>query len=116
MKRALLALMLGATLCVPQAQAANPSLDVEGECRSISEADLSGCRCRGLYFENRLGSEEGAVALHLVGRSYVPEPRISAATLYKRFGADKLNEVARRILAMHDDAISYCPFSTHVAE
>src|ERR687893_747777 len=90
MERALIALVFGAALGLSQAQAADMALDVERECRLISESDLSGCRCRGLYYESKFGPGDGAAALHLVGRSYVPEPRIAVANLYERFGADRL--------------------------
>ena len=65
---------------------------------------------------DQVWSDEGAAALHLVERSFVPEPRISAATLYERFGADTLDRVARRILETHDEAVSSCPISAHIAE
>jgi hypothetical protein len=116
MERALFAFVVSVTASISSPQAMEPILDVEGECRSIAEADQSGCRCLGLYFANRFGPEEGVVALHLVGRSYVPAPLVSAAALYERFGADTLNSVAQRILKTHDEVIAYCPFSTHVAE
>jgi hypothetical protein len=116
MERALLALAFGATLGLSQALAADRVLDVEGECRAISETDLHGCTCLGRYFVTKFSLEEGAVALHLVERSFVPEPRISAATLYERFGADMLNRVAQRILETHDEAVSSCPISAHIAE
>jgi hypothetical protein len=93
-----------------------PSLDVVRECRSISDSDLYGCTCLGRYFVTKFGPEEGAAALHLVERSFVPEPRISAATLYERFGADTLDRVGRRILGTHDEAVSSCPISAHIAE
>jgi hypothetical protein len=115
-ERALLALAFGATLGLSQALAADRLLDVEGECRAISETDLHGCTCLGRYFVTKFGPEEGAAALHLMERSYVPEPRISAATLYERFGADTLDRVAQRILETHDEAISSCPISAHIAE
>ena len=116
MERALIALAFGAALGLSQAQAADMALDVEGECRLISEPDLSGCRCRGLYYESKFGPGDGAAALHLVGRSYVPEPRVTVANLYERFGADRLARVAGRVLETHDEVLSYCPFSAHDAD
>jgi hypothetical protein len=115
MHRALI-IMFGLAMTASPANAAETTLDVEGECRSIADSDLSGCRCQGFYYTSKFGSEEGAAALHLVGRSYVPEPRIAAASLYDRFGADTLNSVAYRIMATQDEVMSYCPFSTHVAD
>jgi hypothetical protein len=67
-----------------------------------------------LYFANKFGSDEGAAALHLVGRSYVSEPQLSVANLYERFGAAKLDKVAQKILETRGEVISYCPFSTHL--
>lgn len=116
MKRTLIAFMLGMTISASPVWAAETTLDVERECRSISEPDRAGCRCLGLYFLSRFGPDEGAAALHLVGRSYVPEPQVTAAALYERFGADRLDGVAYRILETHDEVIDYCPFSTHIAE
>ena len=116
MGRALLALVVGVTLGSSQALAADMVLDVEGECRSISESDLHGCACLGRYFMTKFGPHDGAAALHLMERSFVPEPRISAASLYERFGADTLDRVARRILETHDEAVSSCPISAHIAE
>ena len=116
MDRALIIFMFAIIMTASPAKAAGTTLDVEGECRSISDSDLSGCRCQGLYYTSRFGSEEGAAALHLVGRSYVPEPRVAAASLYDRFGADTLNRVAARIMGTQDEVMSYCPFSAHVAD
>ncbi len=116
MKRALMILMLGFAATAPQARATETALDVEGECRSIAGRDLPGCRCQGLYFENKFGLDEGNAALHLVARSYVPEPRITAAALYDRFGADRLNRVAHKIFETRDEVTAYCPFSTHLAD
>jgi hypothetical protein len=116
MERALIIIMFGIAMTASPAKAAETVLDVEGECQSITDSDLSGCRCKGFYYTSRFGSEEGAAALHLVGRSYVPEARITAASLYDRFGADTLNRVAHRIMATQDEVMSYCPFSTHVAD
>lgn len=117
MKSALLALILGwGILGASSAPATQPSPDIERECRSISDSDLHGCTCLGRYFVTKFGLDEGAAALHLVERSFVPEPRISVATLYGRFGADTLDRVARRILETHDEAVSFCPISAHVAE
>jgi hypothetical protein len=116
MERALIAIMFGIAMAAIPAQAAETAVDVESECRSISESDLSGCSCRGRYFASKLGADEGAAALHLVARSYVPEPRVAAASLYDRFGADRLNRAAYRILETHGEVTSYCPFSTHVAD
>jgi hypothetical protein len=114
MDRALLAFVVGTTLGLSQTPAA--ALDVERECRSISDSDLHGCKCLGRYFVTKFGPEEGAAALHLMERSYVPEPRISATNLYGRFGAETLNRVAHRILGTHDEAVSSCPISAHIAE
>ena len=116
MERALLALVFSVTAGASSAPAMEPSLDVVRECRSISDSDLHGCTCLGRYFVTKFGPEEGAAALHLVERSFVPEPRISTATLYERFGADTLDRVARRILGTHDEAVSSCPTSAHIAE
>ena len=91
-------------------------MDIEGECRSISDSDLHGCTCLGRYFVTKFGRDEGAAALHLMERSYVPEPRIIASMLYERFGADTLDRVARKILETHDEAVSSCPISAHIAE
>jgi hypothetical protein len=114
MDRALLVLAVGTVLGFFQTPAA--ALDVERECRSISESDSHGCKCLGQYFVTKFGPEDGAAALHLVERSFVPEPRINTATLYERFGADTLNRVAHRILGTFDEAVSSCPISAHIAE
>jgi len=90
------------------------ALDSEAECKSISETGVSDCRCSGLYFENKFGPDEGAAALHLVGRSHVPEPEVSLASLYDRFGAETLNKVAYRILETQGEVAFYCPFSTYL--
>ena len=116
MDRALLAIVVGVTLASSQALAADMVLDVEGECRLISESDLHGCTCLGRYFIAKLGPDDGAAALHLMERSFVPEARISAASLYERFGAATLDRVARRILETHDEDVSSCPISAHIAE
>jgi hypothetical protein len=116
MKHALVIALSGLAMMASPLHAAETALDVESECRSISESDLSGCSCQGRYFASKFGDDEGSVALHLVGRSYVPEPRIAAASLYDRFGAERLNSVAYRILDTRDEVVSYCPFSTHVAD
>jgi hypothetical protein len=92
------------------------ALDSEAECKSISEADISSCRCPGLYFQSKFGPDEGVVALHLVGRSYVSEPKVTLASLYERFGAAKIDEVARKILETQGEVAFYCPFSTHIAD
>jgi hypothetical protein len=115
MKTMLMAIAFGMCLGLPSAHATELPLNSEAECRLISEAD-SGCRCRGLYFESRFGPDEGAAALHLVSRSYVAEPQVSAASLYERFGAAKLDKVAERILRTGDEVMAYCPFSMHVAD
>ncbi len=115
MKHALMIVLFGLAMTASPG-AAETTLDVAGECRSIAESDLAGCSCQGLYFASKFGPEEGAAALHLVGRSYVPEPRIAAASLYDRFGADTLNRVAQRIMATQDEVMSYCPFSPHAAD
>jgi hypothetical protein len=114
MERALIIAALGTTVSLSGVQAAGPTFDSEAECRTISEAAVPSCRCQGLYFVNKFGLDEGAVALHLVGRSYVSEPRLSVANLYERFGAAKLDKVAQRILETRGEVISYCPFSTHL--
>ena len=41
---------------------------------------------------------------------------LNAASLYDRFGAERLNSVAYRILETRDEAMSYCPYSTHAAD
>lgn len=92
------------------------TLDSDAECKSISEADMSTCRCPGLYFASKFGPDEGVVALHLVGRSYVSEPKVTLAGLYERFGAAKIDEVARKILETQGEVAFYCPFSTHIAD
>ena len=116
MERALIALVFSVTAGTAPAPAAEPSSAIERECRSISESDLHGCTCLGRYFVTKFGPDEGVVALHLVERSYVPEPRISVSTLYERFGSDTLTRVAVRILETHDEAVSSCPISAHIAE
>jgi hypothetical protein len=115
MKHALMIALFGLAMTASP-QAAETTLDVAGECRSIAEADLAGCSCQGLYYASKFGPEEGAAALHLVGRSYAPEPRIAASSLYERFGAERLNSVAYRILETRDEVMSYCPFSPHAAD
>jgi hypothetical protein len=107
MDRALLALFLGHP-GVSEALAGDMTLDVERGCRSISESDLHGCTCLGGYFVTKFGPDESA-ALHLVERSFVSKPRISAAALSARFGADMLNRVAWKILETQDQAVSSCP-------
>lgn len=114
MERALIIAAFGMGLTLSGVQAAEPAFDSEAECRTIAEAAVPSCRCQGLYFANKFGADEGAVALHLVGRSYVSEPQISIATLYGRFGAAKLDKVAQKILETRGEVISYCPFSTHL--
>lgn len=114
MERALIIATLGMGLSLSGVQAAEPAFDNEAECRTISEAAVPSCRCQGLYFANKFGSDEGAAALHLVGRSYVSEPQLSVAHLYERFGASKLNKVAQKILETRSEVISYCPFSTYL--
>jgi hypothetical protein len=116
MERALLALLLGVPLGASQAQAGDAALDVEAECRSISEADLPGCGCQGRYFESKFGPDQGAAALHLVGRSYASTPRGAVTGLYDRFGAAKLNEVAQRIMATSGEVAFYCPLSPDLAD
>jgi hypothetical protein len=113
MGHAFIVAALGMGLSLSGAQAAGPAFDSEAECRSISEAAVPNCRCQGLYFENKFGADEGAAALHLVGRSYVSEPQLSVANLYERFGAAKLDKVAQKILETRGEVVSYCPFSTH---
>jgi hypothetical protein len=116
MERSLVIIMFGFAMTALPAGAVETALDVESECRSISEPDQSGCSCQGRYFTSKFGSDEGAAALHLVGRSYVPEPQVATASLYDRFGADRLNRAAYRILETRDEVTSYCPFSTHLAD
>lgn len=116
MKQMLMAIAFGMCLGLPGAQGTGLSFDSEAECRQISQADMSGCRCRGLYYESRFGPDEGAAALHLVSRSYVDEPQVTAISLYERFGAATLDKVAERILRTGDEVMSYCPFSAHVAD
>jgi hypothetical protein len=108
MERIISAAIFALSLGSASVQAA--ALDSEAECKSISEAGVSNCRCPGLYFESKFGPEEEAAALHLVGRSYVPEPQVSLARLYDRFGADTLNKVAYRILETQGEVAFYCPF------
>jgi hypothetical protein len=115
-KSMLMAAAFGTCLGLLGARATELSMDSEAECRLISQADMHGCRCRGLYYESRFGSDEGAAALHLVSRSYVDEPQVTAAALYERFGAAKLDKVAERILHTRDEVMAYCPFSAHVAD
>jgi hypothetical protein len=98
------------------AWAGEAEIDSEEECRSISDIDLSGCRCRGLYFESKFGSEDGAAALHLVGRSYVPEPRVTTTSLYERFGTAKLNLAAQKLLETRGEIAFFCPFSANTAD
>lgn len=112
MERILFAAIFALSLGPAGVQAA--TLDSEAECKSISEAGVSNCRCPGLYFASKFGPDEGAAALHLVGRSYVPEPQVSLASLYDRFGAETLNKVAYRILETHGEVAFYCPFSTYL--
>jgi hypothetical protein len=116
MKLALVAFTFGTCIGLAGAHAADSRFDSEAECRAISEMDGSGCRCRGLYYESKFGPEEGRAALHLSGRSYVPEPQVSPGELYERFGAATLDKVAQRILDTRDEAISFCPFSAHIAD
>jgi hypothetical protein len=116
MKYALLTITIGLVMSASQVRATETALDVESECRSIAEADEAGCRCQGRYFASKFGPDEGAAALHLVGRSYVSNPRPAATVLYDRFGADRLNRVAYRILGTRDEVVSFCPTSTHVAD
>jgi hypothetical protein len=114
MKRMFMVAGLGLCLFASKGQAAEMALDSEAECRSISEATVSSCRCQGLYFESKFGSDEGAAALHLIGRSYVSEPQVTLESLYNRFGAAKLDKVALEILETRGEVLSYCPFSTHL--
>ena len=116
MKHALVTFILGFGIGLSGAHATEIRSDSEAECRAISEADISGCRCRGLYYESKFGLEEGRAALHLSGRSYVSEPQVSLAELYERFGAATLDKVAQRMLETRDEALSFCPFSMHVAD
>ena len=114
MKRALFIFIFTLSLTPFGAQGA--TLDSETECRSITEIDVAGCRCAGLYFESKFGPDEGAAALHLVGRSYVSKPRITLDSLYERFGAAQLDKVAQRILETQGEVAFYCPFSTNLAD
>jgi hypothetical protein len=114
MERALIIAALGTALSLSGVQAAELAFDSEAECRSISEAVVPSCRCQGLYFANKFGSDEGAAALHLVGRSYVSEPQLPVTSLYERFGAAKLDKIAQKILETRGEVVSYCPFSTHL--
>jgi hypothetical protein len=116
MKHALFALAFSVAVGAPSVRAMEPSLSIEAECRSISESDFYGCTCLGRYFVTKFGQDEGAAALHLVERSFVPEPLISASALYARFGAAMLNRVAWKILETQDQAVSSCPISAHIAE
>jgi hypothetical protein len=116
MERTVMATMVVMCLGLSGARAAEPKLDSDLECRAISEVDQTGCRCRGLYFESRFGPDEGAVALHLVGRSYVSDPGVTVTSLYERFGAARLDEVARKILETQGEVTFYCPFSAIVAD
>ena len=116
MRYALLTVTIGLVMTASQVRATEAALDVERECSSISEADEAGCGCQGRYFASKFGPDEGAAALHLVGRSYVSNPRSAATVLYDRFGADRLNRVAYRILETHDEVVAFCPTSTHVAD
>jgi hypothetical protein len=52
----------------------------------------------------------------LVGRSYVSDPGVTAASLYERFGAARLDEVARKILETRNEVTFYCPFSAILAD
>jgi hypothetical protein len=114
MERAFIVAALGMGMSLSGLQAAEPAFDSEAECRTISEAAVPSCRCQGLYFANKFGTDEGAAALHLIGRSYVSEPQLPVANLYDRFGAAKLDKVAQKILETRGEVISYCPFSTHL--
>lgn len=117
MGRVFKTLVLGfGILSAPAGWAAGPTVNPDAECRSIAEVDLSDCSCRGRYFESKFGPEDGVAALHLAGRSYVPEPRITVNNLYERFGAEKLNQVAQRMLGTQDEVLSYCPLSRHMAD
>jgi hypothetical protein len=116
MRHALLAVTIGLIVTTSQPQAGETVLDVESECRSIAETDEAGCGCQGRYYASKFGPDEGAVALHLVSRSYVSEPRSAATVLYERFGAETLNRVAARILETRDEVVAFCPTSMHVAD
>jgi hypothetical protein len=116
MERTLIALVFSVAAGIAPALATEMSSDIERECRSISDSDLHGCTCLGHYFLVKFGPGEGAAALHLMERSFVPEPRTSVFNLYERFGSDTLDRVARRILETHDGAVSSCPISAHIAE
>jgi hypothetical protein len=116
MRHAILAITLGLVVTASSATAGETVLDVESECRSITDIDGTGCGCQGRYYASKFGPDEGAAALHLVGRSYVGEPRSAATVLYERFGADTLNRVAYRIMETRDEVVAYCPTSAHVAD
>ena len=53
MKHALMIALSGLAITALPLHAAETALDVESECRSISESDLSGCSCQGRYFASR---------------------------------------------------------------
>jgi len=116
MERTFIAAAIMLHLGVSGAGANEATFDSDAECRAISETDASGCRCQGLYFKNKFGPDEGLAALHLVGRSYVSEPRVAAAFLYERFGAARLDQVARKILETRGEVAFYCPFSANLAD
>ena len=116
MRHAILTITLGLVMTTSPVKAGETALDVESECSSISAVDVTGCGCRGRYFASKFGPDEAAVALHLGGRSYVSEPRSAATVLYERFGADRLNKVAYRILETQGEVVAFCPTSAHVAD
>ncbi|MBJ6124319.1 hypothetical protein [Microvirga splendida] len=116
MERTAIAAAIVLCLGFPAAHASDAKFDTDAECQAISEVDLTGCRCRGLYFESKFGPDAGVAALHLVGRSYVSEPRVTAASLYERFGAARLDDVAQKILQTRNEVAFYCPFSTNHAD
>jgi hypothetical protein len=116
MRHAILAITFGLVVTTSSATAGETVLDVESECSSIAEADVTGCGCQGRYYASKFGPDEGAAALHLVGRGYVGEPRSTVTVLYDRFGAERLNRVAYRIMETRDELVAYCPTSAHVAD
>jgi hypothetical protein len=103
MKLALVAFTFGMCIGLSGAHAPDVRFDIEAECRAISEMNVSGCQCRGLYYESKFGLEEGRAALHSSGRSYVPEPQVSLGELYERFGAATLDKAAQKILETYDE-------------
>ncbi len=71
---------------------------------------------QGVYFESKFGPDDGAAALHMVARSYVAEPPVTLASLYERFGAARLDQVAQKVMETQGEVAFYCPFSTNLAD